>query len=97
MFLVSYNIESQKPKSKTKTIYDYRNADADGLIKHIKEFDFNTAVFNYPTVSQAELYSKVLTDAFALYVPCKTVPIRSEDQPWANSYTRLLLRKKNRN
>ena len=34
-FLVSYNIESQKPKTKTKTIYDYRNADVDGLIKHI--------------------------------------------------------------
>ena len=94
--LVSYNIDCQKPKSKTKTIYDYKNADVNGLINHIKHFDFETAVFHHPKTEQAQLYSKVLTDAFALFVPCKTVTIRTNDQPWTNTYTRLLLRKKNR-
>ena len=84
-------------KSKNKTIYDYKNADIIGLIKHIKEFDFNTNVFSYPIEAQTGLYSKVITDAFAQFVPCKTVNIRQNDQPWSNSYTRLLLRKKNRN
>ena len=95
--LVSYNIIFQKVKPKTKIMYDYKNADVNGLISYIKQFDFNSAVFSHPTVAQAELYSKVLTDAFTLFVPCKTVIIRSNDQPWSNSYTRLLLRKKNRN
>ena len=54
-------------------------------------------MFNHPIELQTELYSNVLTDAFAKFVPCKTVKIRTEDQPWANNYTRLLLRKKNRN
>jgi hypothetical protein len=94
--LVSYNIDCQKPKSKTKTIYDYKNADVNGLINHIKHFDFETAVFHHPKTEQAQLYSKVFTDAFALFVPCKTVIIRTNDQPWTNTYTRLLLRKKNR-
>ena len=44
---------------------------------------------------QTELYSKVLTDAFAQFVPSKKVQLRLNDQPWTNSYTRLLLRKKN--
>ena len=90
--VVSYNILSQRLKSKNKTIYDYKNADIIGLIKYIKEFDFNTNLFSYPIEAQTELYSKVLTDAFAQFVPCKTVNIRQNDQPWVNSYTRLLLR-----
>ena len=73
--LVSYYIESQKQNIKTKITYDYKNADVNGLIDHIKHFDFNTAVFQYPTVTQAELYTKVLTDAFSLFIPCKTVGV----------------------
>ena len=38
-----------------------------------------------------------MIDAFSQFVPCKSVPIRVNDQPWSNTYTRLLLRKKNRN
>ena len=53
--LVSYDVKSQKPKQKTKQIYDYKNADVNGLIQYIKNFDFNTAVFSHPIVAQAEL------------------------------------------
>ena len=67
------------------------------MTNYIKQFDYETAVFQHPTIMQAELYTQVLTDAFAQFIPCKTVPIRSNDQPWSNTYTRLLLRKKNRN
>ena len=95
--LVSYSINSKNQKSKTKIIYDYKNADIDGLIDYITGFDFYTAVFSQPVEFQAELYSNVLTDAFLLFVPSKTLQIRQDDQPWANTYTRLLLRKKNRN
>ena len=94
--LVSYFIQSQKPKAKTKTIYDYKNADINGLINHIKNYNFETSVFQHQVVDQAEKYSKVLTDAFSIYIPCKNVTIRVNDQPWSNSYTRLLIRKKNR-
>ena len=94
--MVSYNIDWQKPKSKIKTIYEYKNADVNGLINYIKHFDFKTAVFHHPKTEQAQLYSKVLTDAFSLFFPCKTVTIRSNDQPWTNTYTRMLIRKKNR-
>ena len=67
------------------------------MINYIKQFDFEQAVFRHGTIAQAELYTKVLTDAFTQFIPCKTVPVRTNDQPWSNSYTRLLLRKKNRN
>ena len=33
----------------------------------------------------------------SLVIPCKVVTIKPNDQPWSNSYTRLLIRKKNRN
>ena len=95
--LVSYIITTQKPKPKSKQIYDYKNADVNGLIQYIKDFDFNTAVFSHPTVAQAELYSNILMNAFSLFVPCKTVLIRTNDQPWSNSYTQLLLGRKKRN
>ena len=90
-------MESEKTKSKSKIIYDYNKVDENGLINFIKKFDFDTAVFQYPIIEQAELFTNVLKNAFAQFIPCKTVPIRINDQPWSNSYTRLLLRKKNRN
>ena len=54
-------------------------------------------MFTHPTVNQADIYSDVLKTAFATFVPCKTVLIRPTDMAWCNTYTRLLLRKKNRN
>ena len=43
------------------------------------------------------MYTEVLKLGFAKFVPLKTITIRPSDAPWCNSYTRLLLRKKNRN
>ena len=45
---------------------------------------------------QLELYSNVLIDAFSKFVPSKMVTIRPSDAPWCTNFTRLLLRKKNR-
>ena len=95
--LASYQLNIEKPKAKTKTIYDYKNADIQGLIDHVKQLNFDTAVFSYPTEVQADKYSELLINAFNLFVPSKTITIRPNDQPWSNTYTRLLLRKKNRN
>ena len=95
--LASFNTISVKPKPKTKTIYVYKNADVDGLIKYVKEFDFENVVFSRPVLNQCELFTSVLSQAFTKFVPTKTVTIRPADAPWSNSYTRLLLRKKNRN
>ena len=95
--VVCFNTKSDKQTSRTKTIYDYNNADMDGLINYIKEFDFEYHVFGHPTINQAELYSNFLSDAFSKFVPCKTVVIRPTDPAWSNTFTRRLLRKKNRN
>ena len=95
--IVSFNTKSQKIKPKSKIIYDYQNADEAGLIKYIKEFDFESKVFNLSPVNQTEIYTQILQDAFEKFVPSKTVFIRNTDQPWCNNFTRLLLRKKNRN
>ena len=94
---LSFNTKSEKPKPRTKKIYDYKNADVKGLIQYIKEFDFENAVFNKPILDQTDIYSNILKQAFDQFVPIKTITIRPTDEPWCNSYTRLLLRKKNRN
>ena len=95
--IVSFNIQTEKVAPRTKIIYDYKNADVDGLIQYIKEYDFQNNVFCHPVIQQAELYTNVLSDAFSKFVPSKTVTLRQTDAPWCNTFTRLLLRKKNRN
>ena len=95
--VVSFNTKSNKPKQKTRIIYDYNNADVPGLIKHFKEYDFHNLVFSQPTINQTEIYTEVLKQAFDQFIPCKTAVIRPTDQSWCNNFTRLLLRKKNRN
>ena len=95
--IVSFNTKNIKPKNKTKIIFDYNNADVEGLIKHIKEYNFEHYVFSKPVIEQADIFSNILKQAFATYIPSKSVIIRPTDQGWCNSFTRLLLRKKNRN
>ena len=95
--VVSYCMKTETIKQKTKVVYDYKNADIAGLIAHIKSINFELAVFIHPIIQQANFYTQVLMDAFTKFIPCKSVPIRVNDQPWSNTYTRLLLRKKNRN
>ena len=89
--LASFNLKSKKQTQKTKTIYDYKNADIDGLTKYFKAFDFANAVFNQPIINQADIYSNILKQVFTKFVPCKTVVIRPADMAWCNTYTQLLL------
>ena len=95
--IVSFNCKSVKPPQKMKTIYDYKSADIEGLNDYIKNFDFENTVFNQPIINQTDIYSDILKQAFSKFVPCKTVAIRAADMAWCNTFTRLLLRKKNRN
>lgn len=94
--ICSFNCNEQKAVNRTKKVYDYKNLDQIGLTNHIKDFDFNTKIFSLPITSQVEAFSDFLTTAISLFVPIKTYTIRPLDQPWSNSFTRLLLRKKNR-
>ena len=94
---VSFHCSQTKQKPITRIIYDYKNADEKGLVDFIKNYDYNSAIFSRPVIEQAEAFTNVLTEAFTKFVPTKKVTVRIHDQPWCNSYTRLLLRRKNRN
>ena len=48
--LVSFNTKSMKPKTKTRQIYDYKNANLQGLTQFIKTYDFQNTVFNHPII-----------------------------------------------
>ena len=96
IFASFHSIKTQaKPKS--KTVFDYKNADETGLIKYLKEFDFDTDVLSKPTSEQADALSKVLIAAREKFIPSKQITIHPTDQPWTNKFTRLLLRRKSRN
>ena len=93
----SFNMLAPKPEPVTKQIYDYKNCDIEGLKKFVKDYDFETHVFSHPTTLQAEKFTNILVEAITLFIPLKTITFHPKDQPWCNTYTRLLLRKKNRN
>ena len=78
-------------------VYDYSKANEKGLNEFINHFDFENTVFSLPVEEQADKFSSILHEAFLSFVPSKTVLIRPKEQNWSNSFTRLLLRKKNRN
>ena len=50
--LASFNTKSIKPKHKTRTCYDYKNADVEGLIQYIKNYDFENGVFSTSVQNQ---------------------------------------------
>ena len=94
---ICFHSNQQKTSTQTKTAFDYKNIDETGLIKYLNEINYEITVFSKPVSQQAEAYSDILIRARELFVPTKQITIRPCDQPWVNSYTRLLLRKKNRN
>ena len=94
---IAFHCIIEKSKTVTKTVFDYKSIDEVALIQYIKNINFDIQVFSRPATEQAKAITEVLTEAFNKFVPCKTVTVRPSDQPWVNSYTRLLLRKKNRN
>ena len=94
---VSFHCKLDKSKPLPKQIFDYKNINESALLQYIKSYDFESSVFSKPATQQAKAMTDILTSAFQKCVPTKTIVIRVSDQPWVNSYTRLLLRKKNRN
>jgi hypothetical protein len=80
-----------------KSIFDFKHIDEIGLRNFIKNYDFESHVFSKPVLQQAEAMTSILDAAQRKFVPIKTITINPRDQPWVNSYTRLLMRKKNRN
>ena len=93
----SFHCIKTQAKIKSKTIYDYKNADEKGLLKYLNDFNFHTEVLSKPVNEQAEVFSEILIKAREKYIPTKQIIIRPQDQPWTNRFTRLLLRRKNRN
>ena len=94
---ICFHSTQQKSSKQVKTVFDYKNIDEKGLIKFLNENDYETLVFSRPVSQQAEAYSDVLIRAREQFLPTKQITVRPCDQPWVNSYTRLLLRKKNQN
>ena len=94
---VSFHDNLNTKRFGTKTVYDYKNIDLISLTNYIKGFDFETAVFSHPIHSQPQLMTDVLTNIFSQFVTTRLIKVRQDTVPWTNAYTRLLLRKKNRN
>ena len=65
--IVCFNTKSLKTKTRTRTFYDYNNADEVGLINYIKNFDFENTVFNQATMRQADVFTNILQDALAKF------------------------------
>ena len=93
---LSLDIQRETKKPTKKVIYDYKNVDIDGLRSYIKNYNFDT-IFQARAHEQTKLYSEVLLKAFELFVPSRTITIKQNIPPWSNTYTRHLIRCKNRN
>ena len=94
VLFVSFSCTQDKPRPRTRTIFDYNNVDVYALCQHIKYICFDLLVFSQPVNKQADLSTDILTEVFSKFIPCKSITIRQQDQPWTNTYTRLLLRNK---
>ena len=95
--LLCLNVKQKIRKPTKKTILVYKDIDQDRLIDHIRSIDFQSTVFNLPVSEQADKFTEILKSCIKEFVPSKEITVKPNTIPWCNSYTRLLLRKKNRN
>ena len=78
---VSFHCVQVKENIISKCVYDYSNIDEVGLREFIKQYDFQTNVFDKPVTQQAEAMSNILSSAQNKFVPVKTICIKPNDQP----------------
>ena len=95
--LLCLNVKQKIRKPTKKTIHIYKDIDQDRLIDYIKDIDFQSTVFNLPVREQADKFTDILKNCIKEFVPTKEITVKPNTIPWCNTYTRLLLRKKNRN
>ena len=95
--LLCLNLKLKPRKNTKKTILDYSNVDKESLCTFVKDFNFEQELFSLPVQKQAEKFTNILKDCLDKFVTKKDVFIKPDGIPWCNTYTRLLLRKKNRN
>ena len=95
--LLCLNLKLKPRKNTKKTILDYSNVDKESLCTFVKDFNFEQELFSLPVQEQAEKFTYILKDCLDKFVTKKDVFIKPDGIPWCNTYTRLLLRKKNRN
>ena len=93
---VSLDIKREIKKPQQKVIYDYKNVNIEDLKTYIKNYNFEE-ILQARTEDQAKLYSEALCKVFQEFVPSRTITIKHNSPPWCNTYTRHLMRKKNRN
>ena len=69
--LLCLSLEQKTKKPTQTTIFDYKNADLEGLSSFIKGYDFEKHVFGLPVENQAKKYSQILISSFDQFVPKK--------------------------
>ena len=95
--LLCLNVKLKTRKPTKKTILVYKDIDQESLKNHINNIDFENTVFNLPVHEQADKFTDILKESIKMFVPRKEITVKPNTIPWCNTYTRLLLRKKNRN
>ena len=95
--LLCLNVKQKVRKPAKKTIHIYKDIDQERLLDHIRSIDFQSTVFNLPVGEQADKFTDILKSCIKEFVPTKQITVKPNTIPWCNTYTRLLLRKKNRN
>ena len=79
--LLCLSLEQKSKQPKQTIIFDYKNADLEGLTNFIKGYDFENQVFSLPVQDQADRYSQILISCFDQFVPKKTVFLKPHSIP----------------
>ena len=80
-----------------RNIWDYKNADFDGLNEHLRNAPWDVGLDTFDDIDDSVGYFTTLLITTAKdYIPNKTVLIRPKDKPWVTNNIRKLFRKRDR-
>ena len=93
---VVLKFKKKQNKCHTRKIYNYNQADFDGLQNYIQIFNWDNIFANNDVNTIAELMVKTISNCIDEFIPHKLVTIRQNDTSWMNGNIRTLMRKRNR-
>ena len=90
---IELHIETSKPETITKTVWDYEKIDSDLFIRNLQQTDWDSIITK--DIHDAVLdFTDAILNAARTAIPTKQVRIKHKEKPWVNNELKRNIRKR---
>ena len=90
------NAKIHVPRAYSREVWDYKNANAEGIQQSISRFNWKKAFENLSINEKVDLLNATLLNIFRNYIPNKIVKCSHRDPPWLKKLIKSKLKERSK-